>query len=294
MNRSPAVSRRLLGAELRSLREAADLRIEDAAARLECSTAKVSRLETGKGKPKVRDVRDLLDFYGSKDEIVNANFIELATEAQEQDWLSDFRDVTRGDMFADHLLRYLTLERDSSVLKQYEDDLIPGLLQTPEYTDAVCAAVFPERSEKERQRFVEFRVARQELLRREPEPPETSFIVSEVAIVRPVAADLAIKRRQLEALRAQLEGELEYVDFRVLPLTVPAPDAFGGPISIIKFPDADQDVVYLEGRDGATYKEASADVAHYEQKFSNLERVSLSRSESLKRLAREIELLGEV
>jgi transcriptional regulator with XRE-family HTH domain len=280
-----------LGAELRSIRDAASLRIEDAAVRLECSTAKISRLETGKGKPKVRDVRDLLEFYGVTDQMISGNLLALAVEAQEQDWLSDFRDVIRGGMFDEHLLQYFTLERDSSVLKQYEVDLIPGLLQTGEYTDAVCASVFPERSHKERGRFVEFRQARQELLHRTPEPPEMSFIISELAILRPVTADVAIQRRQLEALRNRLKDDLGNVDFRVLPLAVPAPDALGGPISIIKFPDADQDVVYLEGRRGATYLETSADVARYEEKFSNLERLSLSRSDSIERLDVEIEKL---
>lgn len=258
---------------------------------LECSAAKVSRLETGKGKPKVRDVKDLLDFYGSKNETVNARLLTLAVEAQEQDWLSEFRDVIRGNMFDEHLLQYVTLERDSTVLKQYEGDLIPGLLQTPEYTDVVCASVFPEQAEKERGRFVEFRQARQELLRRKPDPPEVSFIVNELAIVRPVTSDRSILRRQLETLLAQLHDDLAYVDFRVLPLAAPAPDALGGPISIIKFADTDQDVVYLEGRLGATYLETSEGVALYEQKFSNLERASLLRPESLKRLSEEIDRL---
>jgi uncharacterized protein DUF5753/helix-turn-helix protein len=265
--------------------------IDDAATVLECSAAKVSRLETGNGKPKVRDVKELLQLYGSTNESINARLLALAVEAQEQDWLSDFRDVIRGNMFDEHLLQYVTLEQDSTVLKQYEIDLIPGLLQTPEYIDVVCASVFPEQTERERQRFVEFRQARQELLRRKPEPPEASFIVNELAIVRPVTPDRSVLRRQLETLLAQLEGELEYVDFRVLSLAVPAPDALGGPISIIKFPDADQNVVYLEGRQGATYLEMSDSVAQYEQKYSNIERLSLPRSESLKRLAEEIKKL---
>jgi len=289
LTRSPSGSRRLLGVELRSMREAVGLRITDAASRLECSTAKVSRLETGKGKPKVRDVRDLLAFYGSRDEVRNANLLTLAADAQEQDWLSDFRDVI-GDMVAEHMAQYVSLERDSAVLKQYEADLIPGLLQTPEYIEVVCMAFFPERSERERRRFIDFRVARQDLLRRQPEPPEASFIVSEAAIVRPIGG-AEVLRRQLEALQAQLEGPLSYVDFRVLPTRVDVTESLGGPISVIKFPDTDQDVVYLEGREGATYLETNADVARYEAKFSVLERASLSRAESLRRLAQEAEKL---
>jgi transcriptional regulator with XRE-family HTH domain len=286
--RSPTVARRLLGVELRSLREAAGLRMEDAAVLLECSTAKVSRLETGKGKPKVRDVRELLDFYGSRDHLRNASLLTLASDAQAQDWLSEFRDVIHGDMFASHLLQYVTLERDSAEIKQYEVDLIPGPLQMPEYIEAVCAAVYPEQSERERKRFIDFRLARQEILHREHARPQLSFIVSEGAILRPVGGH-AVMRSQLETLHAQLEGDLKHVDLRIVPMSADAPDGLGGPFLILKFPDTDQDVVYLEGREGATYLETSADVARYERKFSALERVSLSRGASLERLAQEVE-----
>lgn len=288
MTKSPTASRRALGAELRSLRDAAGKKIEDAAERLECSTAKISRLETGKGKPKVRDVRDLLDFYGSTDLVTNERLVVLATESQEQDWLSDFRDVTRGEMVADHLIQYYSLERDASTLKLFEADLIHGLFQTEEYIDAICATVFPEQSEKERARFVEFRVKRQELLWR-PAPPDVSLILSEAAVIRPVGGGAAVKRRQLEALLTNLDGQLGYVDFRVTPLAVEAAPGLGGPFSIIKFPDADQNVVYLESREGAVYLESNAAVMRYDEKFSTLERVSLTRDESLKRLAQEIE-----
>jgi transcriptional regulator with XRE-family HTH domain len=292
VGRSPAASRRRLGAELRSLREAAGKRIEDAALALDCSTAKISRLENGKGVPFLRDVRDLIEMYGPEAQAKRDDLFELVAEGRAQDWFSNFRDVLQSEMSAEHLRQFFELERDASVIKGFEADLIPGLLQTEEYIDAVCSIVFPERSEKERARFVQFRRERQKSLLRQEQPPELNVILSEVAIIRLIGG-AAVMRRQLQALLADLDGPLGFVDFRLTPLTAEARGALGGPFTIMKYADpSDQNVVYLEGREGAHYLESDGDVTRYEQIFSGLERDSLSRDESVERLAQEIERLS--
>jgi transcriptional regulator with XRE-family HTH domain len=289
--RSPAASRRRLGAELRGLRESAGKRIEDAAQVLRCSTAKISRLENGKGVPFERDVRDLIDAYGPEAQERRDYLYELVEEARAQDWFSAFRDVFQSEMTADHLHRFFELERDASAIKTFEADLVPGLLQTEEYIDAVCSIVFPERSEKERARFVEFRRTRQEILLRQAEVPQLSVILNEAAIMRRIGGP-AVMRRQLEALLGDLDGRLKFVEFRMIPMTGEARGALGGPFSIMKYDDPhDQDVVYLEGREGAHYLETDDDVARYERIFSGLERESLSRDDSLSRIAHEVERL---
>jgi len=291
LSRSLLASRRRLGTELRSLREAAGKKIEDAADVLECSSAKISRLENGKGVPRTRDVRDLVALYGNDAHEKLTELLELAVDGQGQDWWSDFRDVTQGEMFAGHLFQYVALEQDASTIKSFEADLIPGLLQTEEYIDAVCSLVFPEQSQRERARFVDFRKKRQAVVWGAAKPPEFGIILSEAALIRPIGG-AGVMRRQLEELRTGLQGKLSKVDFRVTPLSAPAPGALGGPFSIIKFADdSDQGVVYLEGRVGATYLESDADVRRFEQIFSSLERDSLDRDESIKRLTAEIESL---
>jgi transcriptional regulator with XRE-family HTH domain len=292
---SPAASRRRLGVELRALREASGKRIEDAAQALDCSTAKISRLETGKGVPFSRDVRDLIQIYGAPAYEKRDYLMELVSDGRAQDWFSTFRDVLHGDMVADHLHRFIELERDASVIKTYEADLVPGLLQTEEYIDAVCAIVFPERSEKERARFVEFRRQRQDAVLQHGEHPELSVILSELAITRRIGGP-GVMRRQLEALAADLDadaGRLAAVDFRLTPIAVGAHGALGGPFTIMKYVESgDQDIVYLEGREGATYLESDGEVARYEQLFSGLERDSHSRSESIKLLEQKAESFG--
>jgi Domain of unknown function (DUF5753)/Helix-turn-helix domain len=268
------------------MREAAGRTIEDAALALECSMSKISRLEMGKGVPFPRDVRDLLALYGTQGR--SAELLDLVTEGRAQDWFSNFRDVFQGEMTADHLHRFFELERNASVIKVFEADLIPGLLQTEEYIDAVCSIVFPERTQKERARFVEFRRARQEVLLTAGDDRELNFIVSELGVVRRIGGPGVI-RRQLAALHADLSGRLRVVDFRLTPLVAEARGALGGPFAVLKYSDpADQDVVYLEGREGATYLESDGDVARYEQLFSSLERDSLTREESIERLSEEI------
>ncbi len=251
MSRSPAVARRRLGAELRGLREAAGKRIEDAALTLECSTAKISRLETGKGVPRARDIRDLIVLYGTKAKEQQDYLLELAADGRGQDWWNDYSDVQQGGMFADHLLRYVALERDASSIRSFAPDLIPGLLQNEDYINALASMIFPEQPEKERARFVEFRQRRQKLIYGRQNTVDLSFVVSELALIRTIG-NRAVLRSQLEMLRRDLEKSLDWVEFRITPLSAPAAGALGGPFSIMTFADpTDQDVVYLEGRAGA-------------------------------------------
>ncbi|MGB9376064.1 MAG: Scr1 family TA system antitoxin-like transcriptional regulator, partial [Mycobacteriales bacterium] len=179
MSRSPVVSRRRLGSELRSLRDAANKKIEDAAQALECSPAKISRLENGKGLPRTRDVRDLASLYGPEAEARLPYLLELAVEGQGEDWWSDYRDVLQGEMFAEHLLRYIALERDAASIKTFQSDLVPGLLQTEEYIAARCALLYPDQPKHERDRYVDFRKKRQDVVWEAASPPQLSVILSE-------------------------------------------------------------------------------------------------------------------
>jgi transcriptional regulator with XRE-family HTH domain len=292
LGRSPAASRRRLGAELRALREASGNKIEDAAARLDCSTAKISRLENGKGVPYFRDIRDLIGLYGDAALEKGAELMSLAEDGRAQDWYSTFRDVLHGEMSADHLNRFYELERDADVIKTFQADLIPGLLQSEPYIDAICSVVFPEKSQRERRRFVEFRLERQQVLRR-AQPPDLSLIVHELAIVRQIGGR-TVMLDQLEHLVSELAGPLSEVDFRLIPLAMDARGALGGPFVILKYNGTDyQDLVYLEGREGATWLESDGDVARYEGLFSGLERDSLSRGASLDRLSEAAKQLAQ-
>lgn len=280
---SPSASRVNLGQELRKYREAADLLIEHAAAALECSQSKVSRLETGKGIPRTRDVRDLLDLYKITDELVRKHLLDLAVEGQADDWWSEYRDVVRGDMFADHLLRYVELEQEAISLRWFEPELFPGLLQTQAYVEALTTYFFPDRTNRERNRFVEFRMRRQQTLRTGGERA-FEMIVSEAALLRPIGG-AQVMHTQLETLHRSLQEELSHVDLRVLPFGIAPAAAMGGPFIVMRFADDRRDCVYLESRENADYLSGEGKLDEYDRKFEELIAEGLDRKDSMARLA---------
>jgi hypothetical protein len=245
-------------------------------------------LETGRGVPKLRDVRDLLRLYGvGPDEVVYEDLAELASEGQSQGWWNDYRDLG-DDRLPEHIGRYIALEQGASKLEVYEGDLIHGLLQTEPYADAVIRELSPATSAKDRARMVELRMERQKVLTRSPDPLDLRVIIGEPALMRPVGG-AAVMRDQLHALRDKIVS-LENVWVRVMALRSGIYLGLGSPFAIIHFSDpSDQDVVYLEGHAGATYLEKVADVERYSKIVEGLwERVE-SRDESLALLAAQAE-----
>ena len=295
MTRSPVVPRRRLGSELRSLREVTGKTIEDAAAALECSSAKISRLETGKGVPKNRDVRDLLRLYGVDDDELAGRLFALAADGQSQGWWEDYKDLT-PEPGTEYVGRYIALEQEANSILGYEGDLIHGLLQTAEYAKALLAALAPDVSAEQRGRMVELRMKRQVILReRVGLPPlHLRVVIGEPAILRPVGG-LKIMQRQLQAIRELVDERLDNLNLQVMPLATGPHAGLGSPFSIVHFEDTkDQDVVYLEGSQGGTFLERQPDVDRYTRLIETLRAQALSREESSAAIDKQIAALGRV
>ncbi|MGD9526260.1 MAG: helix-turn-helix domain-containing protein [Pseudonocardia sp.] len=284
---SRSASRARLGRELRKYRTDAGLLIEDAAKALDCSLSNVSRLETGKGIPRHRDVRDLLDLYKIFDEKTRQKVLELAADGQGDEWWADYRDVVRSDMFADHLLRYVELEQEALSLRWFESEIFPGLFQSETYIGAVADWFFPAHTDEERERFVAFRLRRQEILRTAT-GRTYEVVLSEAALLRPVG-NAHVMRVQAEWLHEALQKDLAHVEFRILPVTVPSAAAIGGPFIVMRFAEEHGDCVYFEGRENAEYLSGEDTLEEYDRKFELMLTDTLDRSESVERLARAAE-----
>jgi transcriptional regulator with XRE-family HTH domain len=83
----------LVGAQLRRLREAAQVTREEAAETIRASDSKISRLELGRTGFKLRDVTDLLARYGVSDEAERATLLALAGHANTPGWSHAYSDV---------------------------------------------------------------------------------------------------------------------------------------------------------------------------------------------------------
>jgi transcriptional regulator with XRE-family HTH domain len=258
----PTILRILLGAQLRRLRVAKDITREQAGYAIRASHAKISRLELGRVGFKERDVADLLTMYGVTDTEERAPLLALARQAGAPGWWHKY-----GDLLPSWFEVYVGLEEAASIVRTYEVQFIPGLLQSREYARAVIMLVHGGASAEEVDRRVSLRMARQERLTR-PDAPTLWAVMDEAVLRRPIGGP--------QVLRAQIDHLLEVVEMpnvklQIMPFERGGHAAAGGPFSILRFPERDlPDVVYMEQLTSALYVDKREETDHYMQVMDRL------------------------
>lgn len=263
---SPTVRRRRLALELRRLRESAKLTCEEVAERMECSASKISRVETGRVSVSPRDVRDMLEIYGTSPD-QRDSLVQLARESRQKGWWHAY-----GDTVQPHFATYLGLESAASEIRIYEVCLIHGLLQTEDYARAVITAGMVNSPRADIERRVALRMERQRVSK--VTPPKVWVVLDEAALRREVGGP--------EVMRVQLEYLLELaampnVSLQVIPFGGGAHPAMGRPFVVLVFGErADPDVVYLEDLTSALWVENVDEVDRYNVFFNHLRATALS------------------
>jgi transcriptional regulator with XRE-family HTH domain len=259
----PTVLRILLGNQLRKLREGQGITARQAASEIRASESKISRIELGRNAIREIDVLDLLTLYRVADAQREA-LLELAEQANRPGWWHRYHDI-----LPEWFEAYVGMEEAARMIRVYEPQFIPGLLQTEEYASAVIAlGDFPiEEAErhvvlrKERQR--RFREGRLRLW----------VIVDEAALRRPVAG-VDLQLEQLRYLRKQSERPtftLQVIPYGAGGYAVPTG------FSVLRFAERDlPDVVYVENLTNALYLDKQPEVDRY---LLAMERLSLAAGE---------------
>jgi len=251
----PTVLRMVLGAQLRRLRERRGISREKAGWEIRSSESKISRMELGRVGFKERDVADLLTLYGIVDEHEREVLILLARQANAPNWWNRY-----GDVLPTWLQSYLGLEAAATVIRSYEVQFIPGLLQTPDYARAVILLGYAAAPEDDIERRVALRMERQQLLNK-PTAPTLWMVIDEAALRRPMGG-VAVMRGQIQALIAATERP--NIKVQILPFRVGGHAAAGGAFTILRFLDNElPDVVYIEQLTGALYLDKRDDVDLY-------------------------------
>jgi transcriptional regulator with XRE-family HTH domain len=250
----PTVRRMLVGAQLRRLRTEAGITREQAGEAIRASAWKLHRLENGQVGFKERDVIDLLRLYGVTDPDEIDTFVALAHEANQPGWWNAY-----SDLLPQWFRAYIDLESAATLIRTYEGQLVPGLLQTEAYMRAVMRGALHEPPE-DTERRIALRLTRQRLLTR-PDGPRLWAVVDEAALRRPVGGREVMRAQVARLLEAT---ELPGVILQVLPLAVGAHPGMASAFTILRFPDVGlPDVVYLERLDDATYVDRRESVDHY-------------------------------
>ena len=279
---SPTVRRRRLARELRQLREAAALTIDEVAQRLEVSSAKISRIETGRVSVRPRDVIDLLDQYGIEG-VHRDNLITLTREARQQGWWHSYTDVMSEGTDV-----WVGLEAEAAAVRTFEVQVVPGLLQTSKYAEAILRVYYRTETPRQIERRVELKMARQELVIEHNNTP--IWAVLDEAVLRRQIGPRSLMQSQYKRLLELCEGT--NVTIQVLPLAAGSYSGAPGAFTIMQLPHPDPEVVVIEYRGGNLYLERSEEVRMHTDLFDRIRANAIGPDESLEyitRLATELD-----
>ena len=269
----PTVRRRIVGAQLRRLREAAGVTRHAAGSSIGVGESKLGRIEVGRVGLEENDVKQLLGLYGIHNEDERDALLALAREANRPGWLQAYS----GAMPA-WFRPYVDLEEAAQVIRTYEVQFIPGLLQTEEYARAIMAQGASETSEAEIARRVELRLRRQRILTAS-NPTRMWAVIDEAALWRPIGGS-EVTRAQLRALLAS--ARLQHITVQVMPFRVGGHAGEAGAFTILRFPEPElHDIAYVEQLTGAMYLERDDDMDHYGAAMERLCVQSASPEESM-------------
>jgi transcriptional regulator with XRE-family HTH domain len=274
---SPVVRRRRLASELRRLRTAAGRTLEEVAEYLECSPAKISRIETGQVSVRVQDVRDLLECYG----VAGADrdpLLALVREARKKGWWRAY-----ADLLSDDFQTYIGLEDEARTIWTYESHLIPGLLQTERFGRALMTTQ-RETPLEDVDRGWDVRRTRQAILAR-ADPPRLHVILDE-AVLRRAAGGAEVMVAQYGHLVTVASRPT--VTLQVVPFSAGAHPAGGFPFTVLGFTDpSDPKIAYTELLTAAYCLDRAEDVGRYLATFDDLRGRALDPAQSLA-LVREL------
>ncbi|WP_116246654.1 helix-turn-helix transcriptional regulator [Nocardiopsis sp. FIRDI 009] len=267
---SPNIRRRRLAHVLRSLREKADLTLEQAAKQSKVPRSTLGRMETAEARRlRKADLDSLADLY-KVDPATREGMHELAQQSKQRGWWSKYKDI-----FGDQALP--DWEAEASMIRRFEAQTIPGLLQTPEYAAAVFRAGRAI-DEAEVIRRVEARMERRRIFNR-IKPPHLIAVLDE-GVLRRVIGGPEVMRGQLVHLKNM--AIRHHIDIQVLPYEAGAHLALGGAFTILDFPEPrDQPIIYVSTAADGLYLELPEDLERYNVAFSNVQGVALSTALSL-------------
>ncbi|MFG1905825.1 helix-turn-helix domain-containing protein [Kribbella sp. NPDC048928] len=251
----PTALRIVLGGHLRRMRVAAGISRSDAGWEIRSSESKISRMELGRVGLRERDVSDLLTLYGLDDEEERERLLGLAREANNPGWWHRF-----GDVLPSWFQSYIDLEGTAELIRLYDLQLIPGLLQTPEYTRAVVQLGRGSVPTEEVERRIALRLQRQEALTR-PEPIRPWAVVDEAALRRPVGGVTCIVEQLDHLIKI---SEMPNVTLQVAPFGLGGHAAQAGAFTILRFREPDlPDKVYIEHLTSALYLDTPEELDQY-------------------------------
>lgn len=274
-DQGPVIQSAILRTELVRLRKVNGITQEQVAGNLEWSASKLIRVEGGHSSITKVDLDALLDQYGVTSADERERLQALNRGAKETGWWEVYRNDT-----APAYLNYVGYEAGAAFIRQFPGTVVPGLLQTAEYAEALTAiSVDPVRVAS----VVKLRVQRQTELAQRGAPPRQYFVLDEAVIRRHVgvAKDPAIMPSQLLHIVSRARDDVR-VTVRVIPFSKGEHAGLPGPFTLLEFDGGLPDLLYLDtGREAINMVSRDDKVSEYADIFERLLETALPAEESL-------------
>ncbi|MFJ5674350.1 helix-turn-helix domain-containing protein [Streptomyces sp. NPDC093097] len=276
----PTVRSRRLGNALRRYREAAGLDQPDSAEAIMKSVTKISRLESGQTSASALEVHTLLDLYGVNDPAEREQLLEWARKSNERGWWIDYHRTLRAGY-----LHHIALEDEATYIRCWEPVLVPGLLQTPEYTEAVITTgprcISPEQ-------VAELTKLRQERRRRiEEGGAYFAAIIWEPALTALLSQPHLSTGQFAHLLEV---GQRQNVTIQLLPASASLIAGMSSAFWAFSFGvEANVEAVTLDSPAHTNVVEAPKDLAHYVNVFDKFRSAALPPDTSAERIRNLLE-----
>ncbi len=216
-----------LGLRLRERREQLGLTAADVGTTTGIGGTNMSAIEKGKRRLTAAKLTELARLYElSADEL--AELDPIRARADHREWYHDY-----STLHSEEFLRFLGLEAGAASERNYQAELIPGLLQTADYARALAKGGSPYIRPVDVGPLVESRLARQARLDGES-PLRLSTVINQAALLQEVGGR-AVQARQLEHLAKVIEDQHDHVEIRIMPFSAGAHPLIGSQIVILSF-----------------------------------------------------------
>jgi Domain of unknown function (DUF5753)/Helix-turn-helix domain len=266
---SAIARRRKVAASLRHLRDEAGRTENEAAEHLDCPPTRFQQIEAGMAAVRLTEVRSLLDLYNTSGE-QREEILGEARRARDRCWWYPYADLI-DETFETQLI----LEDDAAVLRTYQPNLVPGLLQTEHYAWELIETQSDLPLDTVR-RLAKLRTLRQQVLSRD-DAPRLDVILDEAVLRRPVGGP-AVMREQYRRLAEIAAGPC--VTIQVLPFEAGPHQALGAGFHIFEFKGSEPAMVELELLDRVTFVVESREVGRYTEIFEQVRKQALDPEQS--------------
>ena len=282
---TPLLELRRLRGRLKRARESLKLTQRDVAEALDWSTSKLIRIENGPVGISVTDLKALLLHYNIIDKADVDQLVEMARASKKSAWWQKYR-----HQITPQFQTFLGLEGSAVRIRQYQNLVVPGLLQAGGYITELVA--FGAGDADVVQANLEIRLRRQEFIT-EDNAPESFFILDESVLYRQIG-DAAVMKEQL--LKVKELATYPNISVQIMPFSAGVHMGMKGSFELLELSEEPDDYALLLEH---PYKDQlipdpTGETREFVQYFFDLEKVALPASETPRVIDKRLEEMSKV